>query len=59
MKGPFAGRGHSLSSTGLSLHGSVCEFTLDRIDHYTVVTLSARAVLPSGSLSDRNSRRKH
>jgi hypothetical protein len=28
--------------TGLSLHGSVCEFTLDRIEHYTVVTLSAR-----------------
>jgi len=26
----------------LSLHGSVCEFTLRRIDHYTVVTLSAR-----------------
>src|SRR6202158_3897759 len=28
--------------TGLSLHGSVCEFTLKRIQHYTVVTLSAR-----------------
>jgi Glycoside-hydrolase family GH114 len=27
----------------LSLHGSVCEFTLSRIQHYTVVTLSARA----------------
>ncbi|HXJ86199.1 MAG TPA: hypothetical protein VMS18_05235, partial [Candidatus Binatia bacterium] len=27
---------------GLSMHGSVCEFTLGRIDHYTVVTLSAR-----------------
>ena len=27
--------------TDLSLHGSVCEFTLDRIEHYTVVTLSA------------------
>jgi hypothetical protein len=26
----------------LSLHGSVCKFTLGRIDHYTVVTLSAR-----------------
>jgi hypothetical protein len=26
----------------LSLHGSVSEFTLGRIDHYTVVTLSAR-----------------
>ena len=26
---------------GLSLHGSVCEFTLGRIEHYTVVTLSA------------------
>ena len=25
---------------GLSLHGSVCEFTLGRIEHYTVVTLS-------------------
>ncbi len=28
----------------LSLHGSVYEFTLGRIDHYTVVTLSARPV---------------
>jgi hypothetical protein len=28
--------------TGLSLHGSICEFTLDRIEHYTVVTLSPR-----------------
>jgi hypothetical protein len=27
---------------GLSLHESVCEFTLGRIEHYTVVTLSAR-----------------
>jgi hypothetical protein len=27
---------------GLTLHGSVCEFTLGRIEHYTVVTLSAR-----------------
>ncbi len=27
---------------GLSLHGSICEFTLSRIEHYTVVTLSAR-----------------
>jgi hypothetical protein len=27
---------------GLSLHGSVSEFTLSRIQHYTVVTLSAR-----------------
>ena len=26
---------------GLSLHGSVCAFTLDRIEHYTVVTLLA------------------
>ncbi len=26
---------------GLSLHGSVCEFTLGRIEHYTVVVLSA------------------
>ena len=29
--------------SGLSLHGSVCEFTLRRIEHYTAVTLSARA----------------
>jgi hypothetical protein len=28
---------------GLSVHGSVIEFTLGRIEHYTVVTLSARA----------------
>ena len=27
---------------GLSLHGNVCEFTLGRIEHYAVVTLSAR-----------------
>ena len=27
---------------GLSLQGSVCEFTLSRIEHYTVVTVSAR-----------------
>jgi len=27
---------------GLYLQGSVCEFTLSRIQHYTVVTLSAR-----------------
>jgi hypothetical protein len=27
---------------GLSLQGSICEFTLDQIEHYTVVTLSAR-----------------
>jgi len=27
---------------GVSLHGSVCEFTLSRIQHYTVVTVSAR-----------------
>jgi hypothetical protein len=27
----------------LSLHGSIAEFTLDRIEHYTVVTLSARS----------------
>jgi hypothetical protein len=26
--------------TGLSLHGSVCEFSLRRIEHYTVVTLA-------------------
>jgi hypothetical protein len=30
--------------TGLSLHGSVSELTLGRIEHYTVVTLSARPV---------------
>jgi hypothetical protein len=29
--------------TGLFLHGSVSEFTLARIEHYTVVTFSARA----------------
>jgi len=29
---------------GLSLHGSICEFTLSRIQHYTVVTVSARPV---------------
>jgi len=29
---------------GLFLRGSVGEFTLGRIEHYTVVTLSARAV---------------
>ncbi len=28
---------------GLSLHGSVSEFTLRRIEHYTAVTLSDRA----------------
>jgi hypothetical protein len=28
--------------TAFSLHGSVCEFTLGRIEHYTVMTLSAR-----------------
>ena len=28
--------------TGLSLHGNVCAFTLSRIEHYTVVTVSAR-----------------
>ena len=28
--------------TSLSLHGSVAEFTLGRIEHYTVVVLSAR-----------------
>jgi len=27
---------------GLSLHGNICEFTLGRIEHYTVVTVSAR-----------------
>jgi len=29
---------------GLSLHGSVCEFTLGRIERYTVVTLSAKTL---------------
>jgi len=29
--------------SGLSLHGSVSEFTLRRIEHYTAVTLSARS----------------
>jgi hypothetical protein len=29
--------------TGLSLHGSLAEFTLRRIEHYTAVTFSARA----------------
>jgi hypothetical protein len=28
--------------TGLSVKGSICEFTLGRIEHYTVVTVSAR-----------------
>ena len=28
--------------TGLFLHGTVCEFTLGRIDHYSLVTLSAK-----------------
>jgi hypothetical protein len=28
---------------GLSLHGSVGEFTLRRIEHYTAVTLAVRA----------------
>jgi hypothetical protein len=28
--------------SGISLHGSVCEVTLERIEHYTVVTLSAK-----------------
>jgi hypothetical protein len=27
---------------GVSLHGSVAEWTLGRIEHYTVVTLTAR-----------------
>jgi hypothetical protein len=31
--------------TDLSLHGSISEFTLRRIEHYTVVTLSARPPL--------------
>jgi hypothetical protein len=31
-----------LQLAGLSLHGSVAEFTLGRIEHYTIVTLSAR-----------------
>jgi len=28
---------------GLSLHGNICELALRRIEHYTVVTLSARS----------------
>jgi hypothetical protein len=31
--------------TGISLHGSISEFTVGRIEHYTVVTLSARPPL--------------
>jgi hypothetical protein len=31
-----------LQFVDLSLQGSVCEFTLSRIQHYTVVALSAR-----------------
>jgi hypothetical protein len=31
--------------SGISLHESVCEFTLGQIEHYTVVTLSATQVL--------------
>ena len=31
-----------LEFADLSFHGTVCEFTLRRIEHYTVVTLSAR-----------------
>jgi hypothetical protein len=30
---------------GLSLHGTVAEFTLGRIEHYTVVALSARQIV--------------
>jgi len=30
---------------GLSLHGDVCEFTLRRIQHYIVVTVSAKPTL--------------
>ncbi len=33
---------------GLSLHGSVAKFTVSRIDHYALVTLSARAT-PHGN----------
>lgn len=33
--------------SGLSLHGSICEFTLGRIEHYVVVSLSA------GKMPDR------
>ena len=32
----------------LCLHGSVADFTLDRIEHYTVVTLSVRPALQAG-----------
>jgi hypothetical protein len=34
--------------TSLSRHGSVAEFTLRRIEHYTAVTLSARPALSAG-----------
>jgi Glycoside-hydrolase family GH114 len=41
--------------SGLSLHGSVCEFTLGRIDHYTVVVLSAGpAVVLSNTPTNRS-----
>jgi hypothetical protein len=33
--------------SGLGLHGSVCEFTLRRIEHYTVVTLTERPGPPA------------
>jgi hypothetical protein len=35
--------------TGLSVHGSVSEFTLGRIERYTVVTLSAAPKHPNAS----------
>jgi hypothetical protein len=28
--------------SGLSLHGSICQFTLSEIEHYSVVTFSLR-----------------
>lgn len=34
---------HQTQLAGLSSHGSVSEFTLGRIEHYTVVTLSAKS----------------
>jgi hypothetical protein len=34
---------------GLSLHGTVAEFTLGRIEHYTVVALSASHTILSRS----------
>jgi len=41
--------GAPLPLSGLSLHGTVAAFTLDRIEHYTIVTLSANGTTPSHS----------